>query len=134
MLRRRFAFGKDPGAFERDIDAELAPRELGRIALGGDADLAAADIHPVVAARDFAWEAAVDAVIPEQVCVGLYRPQIVDADDLDLGVLVLAGRPQDKPADAAKAVDAYPYRHHSPPGSSRRSIEARGPPPQPFRG
>src|SRR5215472_14953347 len=111
MFRRRFAFGKDPGAFERDIDAELTPRELGRIALGGDADLAAADIHPVVAARDFAREAAVDAVIPEQVCVGLDRPQIVDPNDLYLGMLVLTGRPQNQPADAAEAVDAYPYRH-----------------------
>ena len=69
----------------------------------------------------------------QQMRVGLDRAQIVDADDLDLAMLVLVRRPQDQPADAAEAVDRNPYRHGSSSQSSRRSIEASGPPPQPFR-
>jgi hypothetical protein len=58
-----------------------------------------------------------DAVVPEEVRVGLDRAEIVDPDHLDLTVLLLVRRPQDKPANAAKAVDRNPYRH----GSSSRS-------------
>src|SRR6516165_4002887 len=103
--------GEDAGAFERDIDPELAPRQLGRIALGGDPDLAAADIHPILAGRDLARKAAVNAVVAQEMRIGLDRTEVVDADDLDLGVLVFVSRPQDQPADAAKAVDRNSYRH-----------------------
>src|SRR5437762_3797017 len=118
VLRRRFALREDPGAFERDIDPELAPRQFRRIALGGDADLAAADIHPIVAARDLAREAAMNAVILQQMRIGRDWPQIVDADHLDLAVLVLVSRAQDQPADAAETVDRNPYRHDRSPKPS----------------
>ena len=111
VLRRRLALGKDAGAFERDIDAELAPRQFRRIALGGDADLAAADIHPVVAARDLAREAAMDAVILQQMRVGCDRAEVVNADHLDLGVLVLVGGSQNQTADAAKPVNRNSNGH-----------------------
>ena len=113
VLRRRLALGEDAGAFERHIDAELAPRQFRRVALGGDADLAAADIHPVVAGRDLAGKAAVHAVVAQEVRVGLDRAEIVDADHLDLGVLVLVSGAQHQAADAAETVDRNPYRHGS---------------------
>src|ERR1051325_3104834 len=75
-----------------------------RVALGGDADLAAADIHPIVAAGYLAREAAMHAVKPQQMRIGLDRAEIVDADNLDLAVLVLVSRAQDKAADAAESV------------------------------
>src|ERR1051326_6560883 len=105
MLRGRVTLRKNPGAFQRDIDAELAPRQFRRVALGGHADLAAADIHPIVAARYLAREAAMHAVKPQQMRIGLDRPEIVDPDNLDLAVLVLVSRAQDKAADAAESVD-----------------------------
>src|SRR5258706_7636251 len=140
MLRRRLALGEDAGAFERDIDPELAPRQFRRVALGGDADLAAADIHPVVAARDLAREAAVDAVVLQQMRVGGDRSQIVDADDFDLAVLVLVGRAQYQAADAAEPIDRNPYGHCRSSRTSRRAppviwqpaIEASRPTPQLF--
>jgi hypothetical protein len=137
VLHRRLAPGEDAGAFERDIDAEFAPRQFRGIALGGDADPAAAEVHPVLAGRDLAGEAAVHAVVLQQVRVGRDRPQIVDADDLDLAVPLLVGGAQNEPADAAEPVDGNPYRH----GLSSRligrsrpafAIKGRAPPRQPF--
>src|SRR5205085_4065536 len=130
VLRRRLALGEDAGAFERDIDAELAPRQFRRVALGGDADLAAADIHPIVAARDLAGEAAMDAVVLQQMRVGRDWPQIIDADDLDLAVLVLVRRAQYQAADAAESVDCNPYRHDPTLRNRRFSLEASPPPSQ----
>jgi hypothetical protein len=43
--------------------------------------------------------------------IGRDRPQIVDADDFDLAVLVLVSRAQYQAPDAAKPVDRYPYGH-----------------------
>src|SRR6266446_1656650 len=64
------------------------------------------------------WLTPSTTVISEEVRVGLDRAEIVDPDHLDLAVLLLVRRPQDQPADAAKAVDRNPYRHDS---SSRSS-------------
>ena len=94
MLRRRLALGEDAGAFERDIDVEFAPGQLRRIAFGGDPDLAPADIDPIVAAGDLARKPPVHTVIGEQVRIGGDGAEIVDADHLDLGVLVLVSRAQ----------------------------------------
>ena len=134
MLCRGLALGEDAGAFERHVDAELAPRQFGRVALGGNGDLAAADVHPIVAAGDLARKAAVHAVIAQQMRVGLDRPEIVDPDHFDFGVLMLVGRAQDQAANAAKTVDCNPYCHDlAPPAGFRQSIEASGRPRQLFR-
>ncbi len=60
-----------------------------------------------------------DAVVLQQMRVGRDRPQIIDADDLDLAVLVLVGRAQYQAPDAAEPVDRNPYGHC-------RSSEPRG--------
>src|SRR5437763_1371349 len=130
VLCRRVALCKNTGAFERHVDAELAPRQFRRVALGGDADLATADVHPIVAARHLTREAAVHAVEPQQMRIGLDRPEIVDADDLNLAVLVLVSRAQDKAADAAESVDCNPYRHDPTLRNRRLSLEATPPPSQ----
>ena len=111
MLRRRLALGKDAGAFERHIDAEFAPRQFRRVALGGDADLSAADIHPIVPGRDLARETAMHAVIPKEMRIGCYRAQIVDPDDGDILASALDDGPQNQASDAAKTVDRNPNRH-----------------------
>ena len=111
VLGRSLALGKDPGAFERHIDPEPAPGQFGRVALGGHRNLAAADIHPAFAGGDLARKAAVNTVVAQQMGVGLDRAEIVDADDFDVVAPALASRPHHQPANAAKTVDRYPYRH-----------------------
>ena len=46
--------GEDAGALEDDVDAEVAPRQVGRVALGEDLDLAAVDDDRRVAGSDVA--------------------------------------------------------------------------------
>ena len=79
VFRGGLALGEDAGAFERDVDPELFPRQLRRVALGGDADLAAAGVEPVLAGGHLVRIAAVDAVVAQQVRVGLDGAEIVDA-------------------------------------------------------
>ena len=78
---------------------------LAGIALGRDLDLAQAHVDPVVARGDRAGEAAVDAVVFQQVGIGGDRPQIVDRHHLDVATAMLDDRAQDEAADAAKAID-----------------------------
>src|SRR5262249_42434923 len=110
------------GAFEYHIDAELAPWELGRVALGGDPNLAATRIHPILPGRHFAGEAAMYTVVAQQMRIGLDRAEIVDADDLEFLVGMLQSRAHDQAADPAKPVDRNPYRH----GSSSASVYVPG--------
>src|SRR6185312_3829030 len=111
MLRRRLALGEDAGAFERDIDVELLPRQLCRVPLGGHAALAAAGVEPVVPPGYLVRIAAVHAVVFEQMRVGFDRAEIVDPDDLDLAVRMLHRGAEDQAADPPEAVDRNPYRH-----------------------
>ena len=56
------AIGEEAGAFEHDVDAQFRVRQIGRIALGGDADALAVDDEVVALGRDRAGIFAVDAV------------------------------------------------------------------------
>ncbi len=79
------ARGEDAGAFQRDVDAEFAMRQLRGIAHRRHLDRAAADIDGVAFDRHLVREAAVHAVEAKQVGVRLDRAEIVDRDDLDVG-------------------------------------------------
>ena len=103
--------GEDARAFQGDVHLQLGVRQVGRVALGRDLDLAGADVDPVLARRDRAGEAAVHGVIAEQVGVGLYRTQVVDRHDLDVLAAVLDDRAKDEAADAAEAVDGDANGH-----------------------
>ncbi len=81
---RLVAGGEDAGAFERDVDAELAVRQLRRVLDGGDLDRSGADVDRVAIDRDRAGEAAVHRIVAKQVGVGLDRAEIVDGDDPDI--------------------------------------------------
>ena len=70
-------------------------------------------------------EAAVHAVVAQQVGVGLHRPQVVDRHHLDVAPGVLDDRAQDQPADAAEAVDGDADGHGG--KSSRRRRRAQDP-------
>src|SRR6185437_11324806 len=106
VLRR-----EDAGALQRDVDAEVLPRQLGRIAFGRDLDGAVADADGVALDRDLAREAPVHGVVAQQVGVGLDRAEIVDADDLDVVAARLDDRAQHVAADPAKPVDSNPNGH-----------------------
>jgi len=110
MLRRRLALGEDAGALERHVDTELAPGQLGRVALGGHLDRPAADIDAVAAHRYVVGITAVDRVVAQQVRIGLDRAQVVDADHLYVVAPGLRRGAQNQPADTAEPVDGNPNR------------------------
>ena len=77
----------------------------------GDFDLVAVDDHVVAVDLHFAGEAAVHAVVAQQMRVGFDRTQIVHADDLDVVRSALHDGAQDQTPDAAEAVDRDANSH-----------------------
>ena len=92
------------GGLHHILRAQLGPGQVGGVPLGGDGDLLAVDHDGVLSAADLSLADAVHGVILQHIGQILGRAQVVDAHDLDLGV-VQAG-PKDHAANAAKAIDA----------------------------
>ena len=106
------ALGEAAGGLDDDVGAEVAPRQLGGIGLGGDADALAVDDERVLFDLHGPRIRAVDGVVLEQVTQRLGVRQVVDADELDVCAVSLRGA-DDEAADAAEAVDAYAHSHWS---------------------
>ena len=110
VLLRGGGLGEEAGGLDDDVDAELAPGEVGRVALGEDLDDVAVDDDVAVLDLDGLLQAAADGVVLEQVGQGLGAGEVVDGNDLKVRTLceccaeVVA-------ADAAKAVDTNTGRH-----------------------
>ncbi len=111
VLARRLALGEDAGAFQRHIDLELAPGQVGGIALGQHRHRAAAEIDSGLGGPHPAGERPVDRIVFQQMRVGVDGAQIVDGDDLEILAVLLMDGPQDEAPDAPKAVDRDPCRH-----------------------
>src|SRR4029077_16329473 len=90
---------------------EVPPRQLRGIALAGDRDVAAADIHPTVAGLDLAGEGSVPAVVLQEMRVRMDGAEVVDGDALDVLAPALVQRAQHQPPDAAAPVDRNPRSH-----------------------
>jgi hypothetical protein len=103
--------GEQAGAFQRDIDAQVRPGQVGRIALGGDLDRAGARVDAVAGHLHLAGEAAVHRIEAQQMGVRFHRSQIVDRHDLDVAAAGLDDGAQNVAPDPPKAVDGHPYRH-----------------------
>ena len=97
---------EEPGALQHHVHAQLAPGQLGRIAVGQHLDLVAINDHGVAFDADRARELAVGGVVLGQVRIGVGITQVVDGNDLDfVGAAGLVQRTQDIAADAAVPVD-----------------------------
>ena len=94
---------EEAGRFANVLGADIAPLQVGRILLRGQADFLAVDDQTAVAGFDGALERAVNAVILQHVRKLLRVEQVVDADHFDLGVL--HRRPEHQPADSAETVN-----------------------------
>ena len=103
--------GEEAGALKRDVDVERLVRQVLRIADRRDLDLAEAAVDPVLAGGHRAGKPAVDAVVAQQVGVGLDRAEVVDRHHLDVLAAMFDDRAQDEPADAAETVDGDANGH-----------------------
>jgi hypothetical protein len=102
---------EEAGAFEHQLDAEVLVRQLARIALLGDRDVAAVDLDRVAVRGHRAGEAAVGRIEREQQRVRLGIGEVVDRDQLEVVIGALEDRPRDEPPDAPEPVDRNLHRH-----------------------
>ena len=81
--------GEEAGGLDDDVDAEVAPRQRGRVLLDLEGlDLGVADDDDVVALEaDVLGVAAQDRVVLQQVRQAGVVGEVVDRDDLDVGLL-----------------------------------------------
>src|SRR5688500_15048978 len=77
------AVGEVAGAFKHQLDAQLAVRKVGWVALGGYADPLAIDDQILTLGGHLARIFAVDAIAGEEPGVGLGVREIVDGDELE---------------------------------------------------
>ena len=107
------AIGEQPGRLEDDVDAEVLPRQLRRIAQRQHLELVAVDRNAVAFGFDARFQVAEHRIVFEQVGERLRARQIVDRDEVD--VLVAERRPHDVAPDSTESIDADPDSHRSPP-------------------
>jgi hypothetical protein len=99
------AVGEAAGRLDHDRDAQVLPRELGRVLLGGDGDGLAVDDERLVAGLDRAAELAVDRVVLEEVRERLRVGEVVDGDDLQVLGAALRDGAHDAASDTSESVD-----------------------------
>jgi hypothetical protein len=104
------ALGEEAGGLDDDVGAQVAPRQVGRVALGEHLEQLAVDQDAVIGDLDRPGVRAQDRVVLQQVRERLRVGQVVDGDPLDVGVLGLGGT-EEVAADAAEAVDPDAYGH-----------------------
>ena len=109
---------KMPVEFEDDIDPQVAPWQVGGLALLEDLDLAAVDDQGVVGVVNRARIGAVGRVVLEQEGVERRLDQVVDGHHLDLGDPLDQGLER-LPADPSEAIDPNPNRHRAIPPRKR---------------
>src|SRR5689334_6913123 len=104
--------GKQARALERDVDAEILPRQLRGIALGGDLDRPVADADGIALHSDIVGETAMHAVVAQQVGIGFDRAQIVEGNDFDVLAIGFRDGAQNVATDPAKSVNGNAYCHN----------------------
>src|SRR5690606_2859872 len=100
------AVGESAGRLQHDVDADLAPRQAGGVALGEHLHQGATDIETTVCDAHVQRELAVDRVILEEVGQGGGVGRVVDRDEVDVVVTGCLGGPDHITADPAETIDA----------------------------
>src|SRR5262249_13194277 len=105
------ARSEEAGGLDDDVDAVVAPWDLGRLALFELLDVAPVDREAVGGVLDLVRDCAADGVVLEQERHRLGVAEgVVDRDQFDIRLLAAGeDRPSEGPADAAEAVDADAY-------------------------
>ena len=84
MHRGLVARREQSGRFDHDLHAELAPRQLGRVALGEHLERLAVEHDLIAFGLDLVAQRAVDRIVLEQMREGGGVGDVVDGDDLDV--------------------------------------------------
>jgi hypothetical protein len=110
VLRGVVAGGEEAGRLDHHVDAEVAPGQRRRIALGEHLQRSAVDRDRVPVDADLAGEAADARVVLEQVGEGLRIGEVVDGDELQIGPSRMC-RAKDVAANPPETVNADLHCH-----------------------
>ena len=102
---------EEAGAFQHDIHAHVAMRQLARLTLAGDGDLLAIDHQRIAIHADRTGEAAVGRIELEQQRVGVRIGKIVDRHQFEIVIVPFQQRARDEPPDPAETIDCNLGRH-----------------------
>jgi hypothetical protein len=111
VLGRVVAAGEDAGGLDDDVRADVAPGDLGRIALGEGLYLAVADAQYVAVKLDVLGPDPVHRITLEQERQPIHRREVVRRHDLDVFATVLDRRLGDHHPDPAEPIYPYSYGH-----------------------
>ena len=92
------------GGLHNILSTQLSPRQVGGIALGRDRDLLAVDDDGALSVADLSVALAVHRIILQHISQVVGGAQIVDAHDLDFGMIQACA--EHHAADTAEAIDA----------------------------
>ena len=102
--------GEDAGRLDDDVDAEVAPRQLGRVALGQHPQLVAVDRDAGLRGLTLLGRMPrTESYLSRWAIVGSVA-EVVDGDEVDVGTGGLGG-PEEVAADPAEAVDSNTDGH-----------------------
>ena len=121
VLSGSISLREDAGAFDHDVDAQIAPRESFRVTLAENSNLLAVDADATLGRLDRQRQLTHHRVVFEKVSHRFERPEVVHRDDLDIG-LQLAGSAKEVAPDTAESVDTHAYGH----GWSFRMVTSPG--------
>ena len=109
VFGRGIAIGEEPRRLEHDVDAQVLPRKLRRIAERQHLEHIAVDRDAVALDFDLGFQVAEHGVVLQQMGERRGVGQVVHRDEVD--VLVAERRPHDVAADAPEPVDADLHSH-----------------------
>ena len=105
---------EEAGGLDDDIDTEIAPRKISRVALSENLDFLAINDDGALCCLDGAGEAAHDRIVLQQVSKSLGVGEVVDGHNFQIGALLLESA-EEVASDAAEAVNANANSHSIPP-------------------
>ena len=106
---------EDARAFDHDIHAQAAPGDIGRVGFLETLDGLAINQQGVIFHLDRAVEAAVVAIIFQQVRHGGQVADIVESNNFQLIRIIIPDRLENLATNATETVDTYFDRHSNPP-------------------
>ena len=106
----RITVYEEAGGFNHDVSTQLAPIQVGGVALGHGGEGLAVNGDRGVVIRNFFAQTTGYRVVLQQVSQGVVVGQIIHADDFDIGAL-LQSSAEEVAANAAKTIDTYANGH-----------------------
>ncbi len=101
------------GGFDHHVNAEISPRQRGRVPLGQHPDGVIADPDHVAISPHVLVQGAQQRVVFQQMRAGSKVAQVIRGDDVDSAVTCGMNGSPEVPADPAEPIDSHPDCHCS---------------------